>query len=235
MKKVLVLSVFSFVFVFGEDAGSVDGKLETLDEFLQLADPEKNISGAYYGLGVGLSKISHELKAKAVNVSEENLSSNRSQFDISLICGFGSAFYKRYYAGIEMDFFKRACGGRSYSENKRVGIFHNSTVGLNMDVRFGYLYPQHGCLVYTTFGFSRVLGRALLNRGSYYSEGSFGSFYPTIGFGAEKKINHIWNVRADYRFSITNKDDNKYLTGTTWKYEAKPERMAFRISVTRSI
>jgi hypothetical protein len=104
-----------------------------------------------------------------------------------------------------------------------------------MDIRFGRLYPLQGHLVYATVGFARVLGHGLFECGSYYAEGSFGSFYPTFGVGFEKKINHRWNVRADFRISLTSKDDNKSPRGTYWKYEAKPSRAAFRISITRSI
>ncbi|MDR1236261.1 MAG: hypothetical protein LBJ96_04610 [Holosporaceae bacterium] len=236
MKKVSLLFVFMYSAVFSADSAPVNEGAQTTDEFLEPAEPERSVGGAYYGVGVALSRISHNLKASKIGATgRTEFRSNKNQFDVSLIGGFGAAFHKRYYAGIEMDFFKRLNGGTSYSSDKQIGIKHSSTLGLNMDVRFGYLYPQQGYLAYVTVGFARVLGRGLFDSGSCYSEGSFGSFYPTLGVGVEKKVNHLWNVRADVRFSITVKDDDKHLRGTNWNYEGKPGRTALRISVTRSI
>jgi hypothetical protein len=237
VKKAFFLSVFlcSVVFTASADADIVNDKSEMSEEFSELGEPQKNIGGAYYGLGLSLSMTSHNLKGTKPRSEELNFKSSSNQKDISLIGGFGAAFYKRYYAGIEMDFFKRFSGSTNYSHDRQLGIAHNSAMGLNMDVRFGYLYPQYGYLVYGTFGFARIQGQALLNCGSYYAEGSFGSFYPTFGAGIEKRLNHHWNIRADFRISATVKDDNRYIRGTTWKYEAKPGRTAFRFSVIRSI
>ncbi|MDR2158250.1 MAG: hypothetical protein LBO02_02960 [Holosporaceae bacterium] len=214
----------------------------TTDEFLKLETPDRNIDGAYYGLGITLSRISHKVKAIKNDRAEVNLKKTGNQFDISLIGGFGSAFYKRYYAGIEMELFKRFAGKTNY--DGEIGIVHASTVGLNMDIRFGYLFPKQGALIYLTAGCARVLGRVAFNnsaagvgRRSKNPEGSFGSFYPTFGVGIEKKINHLWNARADFRISLTSKDDNKYKTtdAATWKYEAQPNKAAFRISIVRNI
>ncbi|MDR1333865.1 MAG: hypothetical protein LBJ71_01455 [Holosporaceae bacterium] len=234
MRKVLIFLCCSFSAAFVVAAEYSGDESKTAGEFLDLGEPEKEIGGAYAGLGVTLSRISHNLKAKgtAASSSEVNLDSSGNQWDVSLIGGFGSAFYKRYYAGIEMDFFKRISGNTKYSSNRDIAIVHNSTMGLNMDIRFGYLYPQ-GYLIYSTIGFARVLGRGLFKHGTDYVEGSFGSFYPTFGVGLEKKMNHRWNIRADFHISLTSKDDNK--SKSIWKYEAKPKRMAFRISITRSI
>jgi opacity protein-like surface antigen len=137
-----------------------------------------------------------------------------------------------------MELFRRFAGKTSY--DGEVGIIHASTTGLNMDVRFGYLLPKHGAMVYATAGCARVLGRVAFSGGALRQknpEGSFGSFYPTFGAGVEYKLDHRWNIRADWRISITSKDDNKYIqaNGATGKYEAKPSRTAFRISVTRNI
>jgi hypothetical protein len=229
------LSVFLCFFVSTAKADPISDKTETPEEFLDLAEPQKNISGAYYGLGVSLSMMSNSLKASRAQSPDVDFKSSTTRHDLSLIGGFGSAFHGRYYAGIEMDFFKRFGSGTNYSSDRQLGITHNSAMGLNMDVRFGYLYPQQGYLVYATVGFARIQGQALLNCGPYYAEGSFGSFYPTFGVGVEKRLNHRWNIRADFRISATTKDDNKYIGGTGWKFEAKPDRTAFRFSVTRSI
>lgn len=212
------------------------------NEFLELSEPDRNVNGAYYGLGFALSRISHDVKTWKNGASDAmNFEATNNQFDASLIGGFGSAFYKRYYAGIEMELFKRFGGKTSCHTNEEVGIIHNSAIGLNMDVRFGYLLPKQGSLVYATIGFARVVGKLVFYEGSGRNrrgqEGSFGSFYPTFGVGLEHKINHLWNVRGDFRISITSKDDNKYLNtrSANWKYEAKPNRIAFRISITRNV
>jgi hypothetical protein len=227
MKKVLVLLCCSSSIAFADE-------LKTTSEFVDLGEPEKEIGGAYGGFGVALSRISHKLDALG-NFHKESFRSSSNQWDLSLIGGFGSAFYKKYYIGIEMDFFRRAGSGANYSSNKAVAVVHNSSIGLNMDVRFGYLYPQQGYLIYATAGFARVVGRGRFQNANNYLEGSFGSFYPTFGIGFEKKVTHKWNIRADFHASVTSKDENKSIAGTYWKYEAKPNRMAIRISVTRSI
>jgi hypothetical protein len=208
-----------------------------LDDFLELAEPERNISGAYWGTGLTLSNISYHVKVvqylKGMKTTDFHTSG--SQFDISLIGGFGTTFYKRYYAGIEMDFFKRLGSKRNYHSDGDVGVRFDPTLGLNMDVRFGKLFPDRGLLAYVTVGFSRVLGKVVVEQWGYPKEGSFGSFYPTFGLGIEKKVNSLWNVRGDFRISITNNDDKRYIRGTGNVYDGQPERWAVRISVTRSI
>jgi hypothetical protein len=202
---------------------------EFKDELPELSEPYRNVSGAYYGLGLGSSIISHKVTYSKGEDQKSDFKKNAHQFDVSLIAGFGAPFYDRYYAGIEFDIFKRFSKKTSY--NDEIGIIHSSNIGLNMDVRFGYLFPEHGSMVYLTAGFARIVGRVTFDKGN--TEGSFGSFYPTVGVGLEHKINHQWNVRGDFRMAITSKDDNKY--SHNWKYEAKPNRIAFRVSITRNI
>ncbi|MDR1375297.1 MAG: porin family protein [Holosporaceae bacterium] len=202
---------------------------KSADDFFELSEPHKSISGAYCGLGAGLSLISHNVSYAKSGGSEASCKKNASQFDFSLICGFGAPFYGKYYAGVECDFFKRFSKKTSY--NNEIGIIHSANIGANMDVRFGYLFPEHGSMAYLTAGFARIVGRITFDKSN--GEGSFGSFYPTVGLGLEHKINHRWNVRGDFRIAITSKDDNKYYGN--WKYEAKPNRISFRLSITRSI
>ncbi|MDR1561151.1 MAG: porin family protein [Holosporaceae bacterium] len=205
----------------------------SVDEFLALSEPHKSVSGAYYGLGLALSMMSHKARFVDSSVSKEvNLKKTANQFDVSLIGGFGAPFYEKYYAGIEFDFFKRFPSKKSYESE--LGIIHTSTLGLNMDVRFGYLFPEHGSMLYLTVGFARALGHvAHRNQLNKESEGSFGSFFPAFGAGLEYKINHKWNIRGDFRILITSKENKKNLCN--WQYEAKPNRIAFRISVTRNL
>lgn len=237
MRKIVVaLLAVTFCSVNAERTENKDES-----ELSELGEPCRYVSGAYYGLGLGLSHISHKVNAVKNNVENISLKKNSNQYDLSIIAGFGSAFYKRYYAGIEMELFKRLKG--SSSTNDEINITFPATVGLNMDVRFGYQFPESGCLAYVTAGFSRVLGKTAFKvntnrrRGGKTHEMSFGSFYPTFGAGVEYKIDHHWNIRGDVRFAITSKDDNKRIrvNNNNWKFDAKPSRLAFRISVTRNI
>ncbi|MDR2067468.1 MAG: porin family protein [Holosporaceae bacterium] len=202
---------------------------EFMDEFSDLSEPHRNVSGAYYGLGLASSIVAHKVTYGKGGALMSSLKKSAHQFDVSLIFGFGAPFYDRYYAGIELDLFKRFPKKTSY--NDEIGVIHSSNIGLNMDVRFGYLFPEHGSMIYITAGFARVVGKVTFDKGA--TEGSFGSFYPTFGVGLEHKINHRWNVRGDFRIALASKDDNKYSHG--WKYEAKPGRIAFRVSITRNI
>lgn len=202
----------------------------------ELGEPCRYVSGAYFGLGGTISNIKHKVTAKKKNSKQDiGESKSNAQFDLSLIAGFGSAFYKQYYAGIEFDFFKRFKGSSSRKEDMEVRF--PSNIGLNMDVRFGRQLPHYGSLVYVTVGFARVIGEVTFYSNNKSAKYSFGSFYPTLGLGIEKKINNDWNIRGDVRFAITSKDDNKdaKIDKTEWKYEGKPNRVAFRISVTRNI
>lgn len=230
-----------------------DGGLEKLEELQpdeelqQLGEPYKNISGAYYGFGLGTSIISHRVKAWNTT-GGETPKRTANQLETSLIGGFGAAFYKRYYSGLELEFFKRFSGGGK--KDGSIGVAHPSSMGINMDVRLGYLFPEQGNLLYMTVGFARIIGHARFGNGSRtlpggrvvnddkkYINRSFGSFYPTVGCGFEHKVDHNWNVRLDARYSITYKDDGKVVrvNGDTWNYEGKPSRISLRCSVVRCL
>ncbi|GHT95109.1 hypothetical protein FACS1894122_12350 [Alphaproteobacteria bacterium] len=200
------------------------------------------------------------IKGDGVEENILDLSSSANQYDLSLIAGFGAPFHKNWYAGIEFALFKRF--GERKKDNGLIGIKHSSIIGMDMDVRLGYLFPQSGNLLYVTIGFTRILGRATFPQDKERrGEVSFGSFYPTFGFGIEHKINHNWNIRGDFRISLTSKDDNKSHrsnkeevvkfdknkatdkdkvgysldSGKDLKFDAKPARYSFRISITRNI
>lgn len=208
------------------------------NDFLELSEPERKVSGAYYGLGVTLSRTSNKLNISKNQQTSVKYDNSANQYDLSAIVGFGSAFYERYYAGVELDFFKRL--PEKTKRKDEIGIIHASNIGMNMDVRFGYQFPQYGTLGYVTVGFARIIGKTAFyrsNDNNPSAKKSFGSFYPTLGFGLEYKMNHKWNLRGDFRYSITNKDDNKYekLDANEWNFDAKPNRFAIRFSVTRNI
>ncbi|MDR0580892.1 MAG: porin family protein [Holosporaceae bacterium] len=206
------------------------GNVEEKD-FLPLGEPERQIDGAYLGGGLATSSISHKLHAEKVGEGRVDFSKSGVQMDISALAGFGSAFYKRNYIGIEMEFFKRLGGGESFHSNGELGLRRCSDLGLNLDVRPGYLFPLRGALVYATVGVARVRGQVVSKTGSHQS--TFGSYYPTVGIGIEQMINSRWSVRGDIRRSITSKDDGKQFGG--WKYDAKPNRTAMRILLVRNI
>ncbi|MDR1551079.1 MAG: hypothetical protein LBS14_00095 [Holosporaceae bacterium] len=211
------------------------------EDFQQLAEPERRVTGAYYGSGVTLERITHNIQVekyalqglRAVKVEEIGVESTRSTFAMSLLAGFGTAVYKDYYTGIETEFFWRRAGSSKFNEKGDVGVRHPATQGFGMDVRFGKQFPNRGLLVYTTVGFVRVLGRAMFH--TYNAEGSFGSFFPALGGGVEYKINHLWNVRAYAKIALTNKDDNKLMKRLPYKYDGKSEYLSMGVSVTRSI
>ncbi|MDR1361843.1 MAG: porin family protein [Holosporaceae bacterium] len=214
---------------------------ETAEDFIALAEPEKVVSGAYLGAGFALSMISHKINVLKTGASNVAFKNSANQYDIYFIGGFGSAFYARYYAGIEMAFFQRLAGSTKYAPGERIGLRHSSGFGLDMDVRLGYQFPQSGNLVYATVGFARVIGKAVLDvsgTGHNGIEVPFGSFYPTFGCGFEHKINYYWNIRGDLRISITAKDDynKKFVNGMDrWPFDAKPSKFSIRVSITRSI
>jgi hypothetical protein len=213
------------------------------DEYLQLSEPERRVSGAYVGAGLMLSRISNSVLVRRNDSVVDDYKKTAMQPDLSLICGFGSTFYKQYYAGVELAFFKRFSKKTSRFRTNLaydVELTHEASIGLNMDVRFGLQLPQQATLVYVTVGFARVIGSsAIVHSNGNKLRKSFGSFYPTFGFGAEYKINPKWNVRGDVRFSITSRDGRAYIVRDTtrmmWNTAGKPNRIAFGVSITRSM
>jgi hypothetical protein len=197
------------------------------DEFLELGEPNKDISGAYVGAGCALSCITLDVSASRGSGGEITVKDTAVRPDISLIGGFGAQFYKQYHAGIEMELFKRLGGKTVYHSNGDIGVMHSGTIGLNMDIRVGRHFAQQGVLVYGTVGFARVLGHA--HNARIGQNGSFGSFYPSFGVGVAKKMNHRWTAQFDLRMAIPSKDGDKLLG--EWTYGGKPSRTAVRLSM----
>lgn len=228
MKKILVgLLLLSDVGVWAESSNDSD--------FMDLDDPYQYVTGAYWGISVGPTFVKHKLTADSVS---QSTSISKTQFDFGLLAGFGTSFYKDYYVGIEMEVMERMGKGTHYGNEKDpFGLRFQSQFGLNMNVRFGYLFPKQGNMVYAMAGFSRTLGKAVGKNadGSKEIEQSFGSYFPIVGIGIEHKINYDWNVRLDVKYSITSKDSDKcmYKGGPT--YSAKPKSVGIRLSLTRNI
>lgn len=233
MKKFLAgLLLLSNGCVFAESSNN--------DDFMELDEPYQYITGAYWGISVGPTFVKHKLTAKneTTGISQKT-DFSKTQFDLGLLAGFGTSFYKDYYVGIEMEAMNRFGKGTHYrNDTDPFGLKFNSQFGLNMNVRFGYLFPKQGNMVYAMVGFSRTLGKVVYKDASgKETERSFGSYFPTVGIGFEHKINYDWNVRLDVKYSITSKDsDNRIrMNKVPWVYKVKPQSMGVRLSVTRNI
>ena len=209
------------------------------DDFMELDEPYKYVTGAYWGVSVGPTFVKHKLSAQNSSTGAvQNTNMSKTQMDLALLGGFGTSFYKDYYVGIEMEMTKRCGKGTHYAnDTDALGLKFHSQFGLNMNVRFGYLFPKQGNMVYTMVGFSRTLGK-VVERGSHGKEveGTFGSYYPIVGIGFEHKINYDWNARFDVKYSITSSDSDKRMyRNAAWKYDAKPQSVGVRFSLTRNI
>ena len=229
MKKILVgLMLVSSSCVFAENDY----------DFVELDEPYQYVTGAYWGITVGPTFVKNKLVASNKDTNESrNISFSKTQFDFGLMAGFGTSFYKDYYVGLEMEMLKRTGKGVHYKkEGDEFGLRFQSQFGLNMNVRFGYLFPKQGNMVYVMVGFSRTLGKAVGKDNNKEVEQSFGSYFPIIGIGIEHKINYDWNIRLDAKYSITSKDSEKRMyKDAPWIYEAKPQSVGIRLSITRNI
>lgn len=218
---------------------------ENNDEFQRFGEPYRVISGAYWGFGFGLSRTQHKIEfAKLkddgkIDGEKKNHTSSGMQSEISFLMGFGAPIYKRYYAGMEIEFFDRL-GGKTTDYDDKLHVHHCKNMSLNFEGRFGYLLPESGNLVFMTAGVSRIFGRVSFGDEKKPTS-SFGSFFPTVGLGFEHRINYNWNWRVDYHYVISSKDnDHKVKTGskdapTSYTYQGKANRMALRLVITRSI
>ncbi len=106
---------------------------------------------------------------------------------------------------------------------------------MNMDVRFGRLFPQSGGLLFITAGFHRVLGKVEILTARRVIEKGFGSYYPTIGLGYEKKINDKWMIRADCKYLITSNTTDSTDRFTNTEYKVQPQRIGVDLAILRNI
>ncbi len=229
-KSVLGLLLFNG-FVLAEVSDSSD--------FMELDEPYKYVTGAYWGVSVGPTFVKHKLSAQNENTGTvQRTSVSKTQMDLALLGGFGTSFYKDYYIGLEMELMNRYGKGVHYEKDSdALGLKFHSQFGLNMNVRFGYLFPKQGNMIYAIVGFSRTLGKVVEKRSDGKAvEGTFGSYYPVVGVGLEHKINYDWNVRLDVKYSITSEDSGRHMSrNASWKYDAKPQSVGIRLAITRNI
>lgn len=181
-------------------------------EFQPLADPYKYISGAYVGGGLDFSHMSYDVKLFEKNDKDVTQKMSKSTFQpaLSVIGGFGTTFYKNWYAGLEFEFFKRF--PKRSSKKDRLEVVFKSTLGFNMDAKLGYQFPNKGLMIYLTIGFARVLGSMSVkeNDSAKPSRKTFGSFFPTIGFGAAYKVRQNWVVMGNIHYSIGSKEKKRF-------------------------
>ncbi|MBR1734433.1 MAG: outer membrane beta-barrel protein [Alphaproteobacteria bacterium] len=235
-KSVFLLVAFS-CFIFNNSYAQNNDRYSIKNDasdFQKFEEPDQKISGAYYGLGLGLSNISNQLHVYKNDGTSLNHKKSANQYDISLIGGFGTVLYNKYYAGVEFDFFKRLPKKTTWFD--KVGIVHKANMGLNMDVRFGCQFPKQGNLLYVTVGFARVLGEMQADNNGTINKATFGSFFPTAGIGIEHRMNQKVNIRGDFRYTFGSKERKSMpFNGNTAEFQGKPKRFAFRLSVVRSI
>ncbi|MDR2724324.1 MAG: porin family protein [Holosporaceae bacterium] len=200
------------------------------EEFAQLGEPERDMGGAWVGLGMGLSR--HTLEATADRNDGRRVTHERTDnlAEFALLAGFGTLIHKEYYTGIAMDLFKRLEGDATYSESRELGLEHNSSVGLNARLLFGCADAVQGRLSYLTVGFERVCGEALTGPGGV--RGSFGSFFPSVGIGFERRLNSTWSLALEARRAITSGEEKRV---ATWKLKAKPNRTTIMIVARKYI
>ena len=219
--------------------GFVLAEISSSDDFMELDEPYKYVTGAYWGVSVGPTFVKHKLSAQNEGSgAAQRTNMSKTQLDLALLGGFGTSFYKDYYVGLEMELMNRCGKGIHYEkDDDALGLKFHSQFGLNMNVRFGYLFPKQGNMIYAIVGFSRTLGKVVGRRSDESEvEATFGSYYPVVGVGIEHKINYDWNVRLDVKYSITSKDsDRRVHANTMWKYDVKPQSVGVRFSVTRNI
>lgn len=196
----------------GSDEDGGGGSQED-SEFQPLSDPYRRIGGAYVGGGLDFSHMSYDVRL--FEDDDEKLTSKVSktafQPALSLVGGFGTTFYKDWYAGLEFEFFKRF--PKSTKKDGKVEVIFKSTLGFNMDARLGYQFPKSGIMVYLGVGFARVLGAmsARENDKVKPTVKTFGSFFPTISGGIAYKMNQNWIVQATVRYSIGSKEKKHFM------------------------
>ena len=251
LKKLLVcVSLVSFVNVIGADTSktsSVDKKnkepISSLDEFQPLSEPYRYISGAYCGAGVGYAFIPLKINTTYNDVTTE-YKKKKAQPEIFLTAGFGSSFYKDYYAGLEMEFCKKFSKRKSYHKDGVYGVEHRPTFGLGMSVRFGYQMPLYKSMIYGSIGFSKLIGRSYVKHEDKEYTASFGSYSPTLGLGIERRINYNWNIRLEGLYSVPKKKTkditrletvaNDQVTKHVYETKGRISRFAIRVYVTRT-
>lgn len=193
------------------------------DKFNPVGAPDEVFSGLYAGFGLDL--ISNECKYEIF--ATEKLDANIKQgykgslrnFPYSFlgILGFGGVYNRWCYLGVETELFFRRGGGTKV--NDYIKILSKNTYGFNFRLRGGYIFKQHGLMIYGTISADRSINHIAAKKleDGYTSYESFGSYHPSIGIGLEKKLRDNWGIRGEFVYTIGIWDD----TGKYWKIDQK--------------
>ncbi|MDR3155710.1 MAG: porin family protein [Holosporaceae bacterium] len=217
---------------------------EKVEKFQELSHPYRYISGVYCGAGVGVSLASCAVSAvqNPGNINIPTFKDSANQLAISICSGFGTNVYRRIYLGIELEILKKM--SKKIKDNENLAIKFRPLLGFSMDIRMGYQFPEQGLMLFLTAGFCRICEQMAIvangvspndNNNRWYT---FGSFYPTVGCGAEYKLDHDWSARIDFRIAITSKDDSRKDIGIDalrYNLVGKPNNTTLKFSLTRNI
>ena len=139
----------------------------------------------------------------------------------------------------------------SVSIDQSIDLKCQSTMGLSIKFRAGYVPHAKSYMPYIVFGcerFQHSLRSSINITGSTdkHTSGyeSFGSFHPLIGVGIEKKLKSNWSIRGELTYNIgvwdsTNKKLNNSIQSaklsTLSRFKAKGNRFTTRIVISKFI
>lgn len=175
--------------------------------------------------------------------------------------GCGGLFEDKYYLGIDFEMFMKFNGNKKsksclfssvlkskgtekeIKETANVTVKGKNAIGLTIKARLGYVIPGCGCMPYAVVGCERFQHSVKLdvtNDSSGFV--TYGSFYPVVGVGLEKKLKNNWSMRGELVYAIGNWDDTgKYLKNKSesrvrsTKFRAKGNRLSFKLMLVKYI
>jgi len=218
-------------------------------KFSPVGAPDEVFSGMYVGLGLEL--ISNECKYEILthnelcNTIQNNHRGSIRTYPYSFlgIIGFGGVYNRFYYAGVETELFFRRGGGTKESNDIRIQT--KNTYGFNFRLRGGYIFKQHGLMLYGTVSADRSINNIAAKKqnpeGEYTGYESFGSYHPSIGIGLEKKLRDNWGIRGEFVYTIGIWDDTgKFLKtadnstiANSPRFRATANKKSIKLSVVK--
>lgn len=232
MKKIVLLSFFSFGFVMADEV-AVDGALAANEQISCEASSADAFNGFYAGLGFGVGRVKHEVAVEKSVVGNRNVSSsvktideNKTGCDGEILLGYGRSF-KGVHCGLEVK-----CGvGGKYKINDG-NDFEKNVKAFRPGV-----FAKIGGLVHGEV-LAHVKAGAVFTKTEWVKKGvnafskdcSGGQF--TIGCGAEKQVSQIGSRRifgridGEYAFG-----KRKYVNGANGTaYSGKTSRAMVGVS-----
>lgn len=220
-------------------------------KFSPVGAPDEVFSGMYVGLGLEL--ISNECKYEILTVGNDGYKLSGSinagykssvrtyPYSFLGIIGFGGVYNRFYYAGVETELFFRRGGGTKESNDIRIQT--KNTYGFNFRLRGGYIFKQHGLMLYGTVSADRSINNIAAKKqaGEYTGYESFGSYHPSIGIGLEKKLRDNWGIRGEFVYTIGIWDDTgKFLKtidnstiANSPRFRATANKKSIKLSVVK--